>query len=266
MKQTPTPANYWQLQFPKVRAVLLGQPGVYQSVRTRVKTATRSLPIAPGETSVKKVSKLFLNVFLSLVSLIAVVIAVSVFAPDLYYQVFPPQVVPVKAQEAGSVLGGDFVADHVSKDPYLPPKNENLPQGDWLIIPKIGVRTQLQATADYKEALDKGLWLVPDFGRPGSQDMPMIVAGHRYGWDWWYRDDYWKYHSFNKLPELEPGDIVEVISDQRKWVYEVYAGEEGEEITDYRADLIMYTCKFLNSPVRHFRYARLIDPTQDSQK
>lgn len=141
----------------------------------------------------------------------------------------------------------------------LPPVNPNLPVGDWLVIPKIGVRSQLQATANYEDALATGLWRAPEFGKPGSVEMPMIVAGHRYGWKWWWKDEYWRYNSFYLLPELQVGDRVEVISEQRKWVYEIYAGEEGTEITDYNADLILYTCKYLQSPLRFFRYARLVE-------
>lgn len=149
---------------------------------------------------------------------------------------------------------------------YEPPYNPDLPDGNWLVIPRIGTRAELHQGSDSATELQKGLWQVPDFGTAGSRDLPMIVAGHRYGWDWWWKTDYWKYHSFYLLPELEVGDRVEVISDHRKWIYEVYAGEEGTEITDYSADLILYTCKDLSSPIRFFKYARLVDPTQDSQK
>jgi hypothetical protein len=116
----------------------------------------------------------------------------------------------------------------------------------------------MHATLDENEALDKGVWLVPDFGRPGDTTQPIIAAAHRFGWDWWWKTDYWKYNSFYLLTETEPGDRIEIIYDQRKWVYEIYAGEEGELITDYDADLILYTCKYLNSPIRYFRYAKLI--------
>lgn len=148
---------------------------------------------------------------------------------------------------------------------YQPPVDTTLPEGSWLSIPLIGLRSELQKTEDYDAALAKGIWQVPDFGDAGSTDLPMIVAGHRFGWDWWWKTDYWKYHSFYRLPELQVGDRVEVIADQRKWVYEIYAATEGEEITDYSADLILYTCKYLNSPARFFRYAKLIDPTQNTQ-
>jgi hypothetical protein len=140
----------------------------------------------------------------------------------------------------------------------MPVQNPDLPTGSWLSIPRIGVYSEMHATLDENEALDKGVWLVPDFGRPGDTTQPIIVAAHRYGWDWWWKSDYWKYNSFFLLTETEPGDRVEIIYDQRKWVYEIYAGEEGELISDYDADLILYTCKYLNSPIRYFRYAKLV--------
>lgn len=142
----------------------------------------------------------------------------------------------------------------------LPAFNENLPTGDWLVIPRIGVRSTLQSTESYEEALTTGVWWAPGFGGPGDQSAPMIVAGHRFGFKWWWEDDYWKYHSFYMLPNLEPGDTIEIISNKRKYEYAIYAGEEGKEITDYQADLILYTCKYLDSPIRIFRYARLVPP------
>ena len=233
----------------------------------------------------------------------ACLVLAVLFVPQLYFSIFPPQTIPVEATESGSALGGDFrlgsfspqkwkelsaasnagdsgvvgdatktaglVSDSgevIRKPPYTPPVDETLPEGQWLVIPRIGVRSALQATANYEDALKTGLWLAPDYGKPGTFDLPMIVAGHRYGWNWWWKNDYWKYHSFFLLPKLKPGDRVEVIADKRKWIYEIYAGEEGDEITDYQADLILYTCKFISSDVRHFRYARLIDPNADSQK
>jgi hypothetical protein len=205
--------------------------------------------------------------FLSLVIVASILVTAAVAVPAFFYTIFPADVIEIGAATEGTPLGGRFDDGAIEevRQEYVPPVDITLPEGDWIIIPRIGVRTQLQATAQASEALETGVWLVPDFGRPGDKDLPMIAAAHRYGWQWWWKSDYWKYHSFNKLPELEPGDLVEVISGQQKWIYEIYAGEEGEEITDYSADLILYTCKFLKGPLRHFRYARLVDPTADTQ-
>lgn len=200
---------------------------------------------------------------------VSILILLVVVTPELYYQVFPAESVPVETDESGTPLGGAFDQD-AEPEPTatprpLPPQDMSLPEGTWLVIPRIGVRTEPMAADDSEEALLKGVWQVPGYGTPGDTSMPLILAAHRYGWQWWWKTDYWKYHSFYALPELQPGDMVEVIHDQRKFYYEVYAGEEGDEITDYSADMILYTCKFLNSPIRHFRYARLIDMAKDSQ-
>lgn len=141
----------------------------------------------------------------------------------------------------------------------LPLQDPTLPTEDWIYIPSIGVDSQMRATIDPDEALDQGVWLVPDFGRPEENEDPIIVAAHRFGWDWWWQSDFGKKNSFYSLTELQPGDRVELVSDQRKYVYEIYAGEEGTEITDYSADLILYTCKFLNSPIRYFKYAQRVE-------
>lgn len=217
----------------------------------------------------RKFTKRAINFALSLVVMASMAIVAVIYFPELYYRVFPADVAPVIALEEGSPLGGNFesgaVSESGSANTYLPPINENLPQGNWVVVPRIGVRTQLLETENAEEALSKGVWQVPGYGDPGDRLQPVILAAHRFGWDWWWQSDYWKYNSFYFLPDTEPGDTVEIIAGQRKWVYEIYGGEEGQEILDYQADLILYTCKFLNSPVRHFRYARLIDPTTNSQ-
>lgn len=206
--------------------------------------------------------------------LTAVVVGLVLFVPQAYYLINPAETVPVQATEQSSVLGGEFekgteaATDQALENrafSYVPEKDESLPEGKWLVIPRIGVRTQLLEDENADDALSKGVWKVPGYAEAGDTTQPMILAAHRFGYFLWGQGDYWKYNSFYYLPDTEPGDIVEIIDDQRKWTYEIYAGEEGDLITDYDADMILYTCKFINSPVRHFRYARLVDPTADSQ-
>jgi len=232
---------------------------------------------AEAEPLIEPVTKLISNtalrwaVKLVLLLLIAGSMAAAAFLiiPKLYYEVAPVQTQVVLPIDSGTVQGGDFNQDLTQVTPgrkYAPPVDESLPEGEWLIIPRIGVHTELQKTEVSEEALAVGVWHVPEFGNAGDIDVPMILAAHRFGWDWWWKDEYWKYNSFYLLPDTQPGDRVEVIADKQKWIYEIYAGEEGDEISDYDADLILYTCKFLNSPVRHFRYAKLIDPTVDTQQ
>lgn len=189
------------------------------------------------------------------------------FLPQIYYRIFPAQVVVTETAQQGTVLGGDFTKPtnkSVGRQ-YEPPVDESLPEGDWVVIPQIGVRTQFKASSDPNEALVEGAWLSPEYGRPGDTGVPIIIAAHRFGWQWWWQSDYGKYHSFYYLPDTLPGTQVEIISGKRKWLYEIYAGEENNEISDYHADLILYTCKHISSPIRFVRYARLIDPTANSQ-
>lgn len=270
-----TRTTHRQLQrtrFAKTRSFLSGVPLKTDLLPQEVILFTADAPDARNSHKSaivpKPWSKRVLSSFLSIVSLFSIVVALVIFVPAAYYLVFPADVIEITPPEQGTAFGGSFedpIVEVPEEKAYLPPKDESLPEGDWLIIPRIGVRTQLRETENPEEALAKGVWQVPDFGDPGDREEPMILAAHRYGWQWWWKDDYWRYHSFNLLPDTEPGDRIEVISDQRKWVYEIYAGEEGEDITDYNADLILYTCKFLQGPLRHFRYARLIDPTQNTQ-
>jgi hypothetical protein len=198
----------------------------------------------------------------------SLLILLVLFVPIVYYQVFPADPVPVKSSESGTPLGGDFASGTrtPTRQVAQPQYDETLPEGTWVIIPRIGVRTEILESEKSEDALNKGVWRVPEFGIVGDVTKPMILAAHRYGYvNWWKGSQYWRYHSFYLLPDLEPGDLVIVISGKRKYLYEIYSGEEGEEISDYNADLILYTCKLLNSPVRHFRYARLLDPDAPTQ-
>jgi len=215
-----------------------------------------------------------LSAFTVVVMVVSLLAAAITFGPKAYYSVFSSPTIPFESQEVGTALGdfdqGANLPQVVEK--YQPEYDPALPEGEWLVIPRIGVRTNMIKSEGPEEALDKGVWWVPEFGSPGDTDQPMILAAHRYGFRYMWEtilDDGNSYalrHIFYKLPETEPGDRIEIIVDQRRYIYEIYAGEEGNEITDYEADLILYTCKFLDSPVRFVRYARLIDPTVDTQQ
>jgi len=278
-----------QVEFPMIRVLPNNWLRFDKSVEQKQREKTSvNVQRSKAKSRLNKISKKKQRSFryrlvqasLTFVMTISLSFSVFYWAPSVYYEVFPVERVAQATDQNETPMGGEFSprnqavkegesdkneAEEEAQEKklierYIPEKSDNLPDGDWLVISRIGVNSQLQKTESEKEALDKGLWWVPDFGEPGDLQEPMIVAGHRYGWDWWWRNEYWRYHSFNKLPELEPGDLVTVISDQRQWTYEIYAGEEGERISDYQADLILYTCKFLKSPVRIFRYARLIIP------
>lgn len=268
---SPTNPVFLRSRFAKTRKALAGTIPAWETV-------SQTLGFGKKKLSKSQVlAKRAIQTFLSMIVVASILVSVVVFIPSIYYVFFPADVIEIQAPEEGTAFGGSFqpapnapdatpvASPEPTKAPYVPEKDLTLPEGNWISIPRIGVHTVLRDTQDPEEALAQGVWWVPDFGVPGDTDIPMIVAAHRFGWQWWWQSDYWKYNSFYLLPDTQPGDRVEVISDQRKWIYEIYAGEEGEEILDYTADMILYTCKYLQSPVRHFRYARLIDPTANTQ-
>lgn len=152
------------------------------------------------------------------------------------------------------------VTHTVQKDVYQPKFDPKLPLESKLKINSIGVDTSLtEATLpNYEEALEKGVWRVSDFGSPADRTKPTILVAHRYGYLAW-TNIFRKKNSFYNLPKLEVGDTVEITWKQRNYVYEVYAESKGEEIADYQANLILYTCENLNSPIRIFKYARLLE-------
>lgn len=142
---------------------------------------------------------------------------------------------------------------------YQPPFDAKLSKENRLIIPKIGVNTDIaEATlGNYETALELGVWRVSDFGDPSANSMPTILAAHRYGYLAW-SNLFRRQSSFYNLPKLSVGDTVEIDWRQRRYIYEVYAEGGGETITDYTADLILYTCVNLTGKERIFRYARLL--------
>ncbi|OGV96998.1 hypothetical protein A2W24_02645 [Microgenomates group bacterium RBG_16_45_19] len=152
------------------------------------------------------------------------------------------------------------VAEFQAETAYQPEVNSSSPKENRLEIASLGVATPLieQPSDQYEAALRQGVWRVPDMGDPYNRGKPTILTAHRFGYLAW-SNQYRRENSFFNLPKLKVGDRLEVIWNQRRYGYKVYGEGEGEEITDYQADLILYTCKFLESPVRIFKYARLVE-------
>lgn len=152
------------------------------------------------------------------------------------------------------------VSAQPSANVYQPKFDPKLPLESNLKINSIGVDSALvEATLpNYEDALKKGIWRVSDFGTPADRSKPTILVAHRYGYLAW-TNIFRRKNSFYNLPKLEVGDTVEITWKQRKYTYEIYAEDKGEEIKDYTADLILYTCENLSSPVRIFKYARLLE-------
>jgi len=148
---------------------------------------------------------------------------------------------------------------NMSKPVYNPPFDPRLPVTNSLLIPSIGVNTDIQEATltNYEDALRKGVWRVSDFGAPNDNAEPIILAAHRFGYLAW-TNSYRHKNSFYNLPKIEVGDLIEIDWNQRKYLYEVYATSKGTQILDYSADLILYTCETLTGDEKVFVYARLI--------
>lgn len=148
---------------------------------------------------------------------------------------------------------------NTSKTIILPPFDPRLPASNRLLIPSIGVDTQVQEATlgNYEEALRKGAWRVSDFGAPNDNAGPIILAAHRFGYLTW-TNTFRHNNSFYNLPKVEVKDLIEIDWNQRKYLYEVYAVSKGTQILDYSADLILYTCETLTGDNKIFVYARLI--------
>ena len=142
---------------------------------------------------------------------------------------------------------------------WQPAFDSRLSRDTTLKIPSIGVDTKVNETTyqNYEDALKLGVWRVPDFGTPADRSRSVILAAHRFGYLAW-TNIYRRKNSFFNLPKLKNGDLIEITYKQRKYTYEVYGESRGDEITDYSANLILYTCETLNSKVRIFKYARLV--------
>lgn len=196
---------------------------------------------------------------LSKITAIAALILLGVsFGPSVWYTLSG------SADRVSEILGRPIAEKSIPtapiKEAYQPRFDASLPKEATVRIPSIGVVTTInEATYEnFEEALKKGVWRVSDFGTPFNREDPTILAAHRYGYLAW-SNLFRSKSSFYNLPKLKQGDIVEIIWRQRKYTFAVYAESEGEHITDYSADLILYTCKDLNSPIRQIKYARLLE-------
>jgi len=144
----------------------------------------------------------------------------------------------------------------------LPEKDTSLTETNTLIIPKIGVKAKIITGKDPLKALDKGPWIVYDYATPEQNYLKqttksVIIASHRFGYSSW-STEYRNKVSFFNLPNTKIGDKITIIWNQREYVYKIFEVDENKYIKDIDADLILYTCKYYNSPIRIFRFANLV--------
>jgi len=213
-------------------------------------------------TEAGSVKTKFLKKLATWTLILGVVSIVVAFAPSVWYTLSgsAEKIASILARPVGDDFGDLANTTSDQKEAYQPRFDPTLSLENKLLIPSTSIETEIhEATLDnFEDALKKGVWRVSDFSTPAGRNSPVILAAHRYGYLTW-SIPYRLKNSFYNLPKLEVGERVEVVWRQRKYVYKVYAESEGEEITDYSADLILYTCESLNSPIRVFKYARLLE-------
>lgn len=192
--------------------------------------------------------------------LFSIVLILIPTAPYIIYRLNPSETdneVEKITMDLGSYDEEDLTGDSNNTTEEIP-IDESLPEENYVVIPSIGVYSPITEGSNYTNALENGTWIVPDFGTPEDNYLPIILAAHRFGYIYWDRETR-EQISFYNLNKTETGDTVQIIWNQRLYTYEIYKSEESTYISDYSADLILYTCKYFNSPQRIFRYANRVE-------
>ncbi len=198
-----------------------------------------------------------LNIIIGTV-LVLIPIAYLVIAstPALWYRINPSALADEVAAITKSPFSpqSDTLADYELSSLQTPAIDTLLPAGRRIVIPSLGVDTEINLDKDERTALSKGAWLMPDYGSPGNDlNMPIVISAHRWG-SVTLSPEFRAKNLFINLPQLEIGNKIEIYWDQRKYVYQVVALEETDYVSRL-SDLILITCKFINSPQRIIVYA-----------
>lgn len=205
---------------------------------------------------IKTLSNIYTVLGFSLLILSLILVIIPVF-PYIWYRINPTE-----TEREVKKIAANVVEDKIEETPIeqskIPQLNENLPEGYFIVIKSIDVNSPISDSKDYTKALKNGSWIVPEYGTPEKDELPIIIASHRFGYASW-SNEFRNRISFYNLPNTEVGDTVSIYWNQREYIYKIYATEESTYISDYNADLILYTCKYFNSPIRIFRYAERIE-------
>ncbi len=207
----------------------------------------------------KTLSKIYLVFGIILIFFAFSIIAIT-FYPQIWYSVSDTATETEAATIQEQLTEIEEYEQEETKEPEttLPTLDTSLPKENILRIATIGVDSEISQEQNADKGLEEGIWIVPDFGTPEINDLPIIIAAHRFGYVYW-SSDFREKSSFYNLPKLKVGDRVQIIWGQRSYEYEVYKAEDNTQITDYEADLILYTCRMYNSPVRVFRYLKRVN-------
>jgi hypothetical protein len=185
----------------------------------------------------------------------ASIAAIIPMAPHVLYRL-SPKTPDILAKTIADTVPNPTITPPVTK-PTLPDLDSTLSKENSLKITKIGVNGLIHEGENWEEILKTGIWRDPDLFTPET-GRPVILAAHRWGYLAW-TNNFRRLNSFFNLPKLKSGDNIEIIWNQRRYTYQVDEIFEGEIITDFDTDLILYTCQLWNSPVRVFVHAHRIN-------
>jgi hypothetical protein len=115
-----------------------------------------------------------------LLTLVLVEIPVS---PYIWYRINPAET----DREIEKIIV-DVVEEDIEKETEksnIPTLNEDLPEGYHVVISSINVNSPVSDSKDYTKALKSGSWVVPEYGTPEKDELPIIIASHRFGYASW---------------------------------------------------------------------------------
>ena len=113
-----------------------------------------------------------------------------------------------------------------------------------LVIPSIGVDMIIGTD---KSNLDNGGWVQ----RFDSNDLPNLIAIHRFGWSTLSPEQKMKQTLYH-VDKLQDGGIVYIIWNGEKYEYKVDSIIDGDNNPSLSGKTLIYTCKFMSSSQRVF--------------
>lgn len=120
-------------------------------------------------------------------------------------------------------------------------------------ISTLPLNTTIYESNNIEAALAQGVWRDPKYGTPDNNDLPVILAAHRWGensFSWDYRNK----NLFTEFDQLKGGEIVTITWNGKVYQYQITSIETQDHVTKL-ADLILYTCVDYYSSQRIIVYA-----------
>ena len=128
----------------------------------------------------KTLSKIYLVFGIILIFFAFSIIAIT-FYPQIWYSVSDTATETEAATIQEQLTEIEEYEQEETKEPEttLPPLDTSLPKENILRITTIGVDSEISQEQNADKGLEEGIWIVPDFGTPEINDLPIIIAAIR---------------------------------------------------------------------------------------